>query len=196
MQININFREVPPKRLWLQGSGFWTHRFEISVRPVSIAEFRKFCKSTNYITTAEDVEQGSSYLSSPSLDPSVQDSPENTPVTYVSHVDAQAFCAWADVCLPTDLEWLLASVRCWEPIMSEDCYWTKVANLDPGELEWHVFAGGPEWIESDVNGQAIVRVAPRIFRKEDAAEDSYPLPSLSYSDAISFRVVNRRFRKR
>lgn len=76
--------------------------FQIARELVTNAQFRQFADATNYRTTAERDGEPESWRN--------YATPEKTnhPVVQVSFEDAQAFCQWAGVRLPTLDEWMKA----------------------------------------------------------------------------------------
>lgn len=91
--------------------------FRIARVPVTVAQFAAFVRVTGYRTSAEVGGWGwvwseGGWVSVRGADwrrPLGPDSPVDAaaalPVTEVSWHDAQAFCHWAGVCLPTEIEW-------------------------------------------------------------------------------------------
>jgi formylglycine-generating enzyme required for sulfatase activity len=91
--------------------------FCISRVPVTVTQFAAFVRATGFRTTADEagwawawlngdwlLTRGANWLH-PTGPESKIDDPSRWPVTQVSWHDAQAFCRWAGVRLPTESEW-------------------------------------------------------------------------------------------
>ncbi len=102
--------ELPQHRLYVP-------EYRIARVPVTVAQFAQFVQATSYKTLAE--EQGSAYgytgsqwedvkgasWAHPRGPGSDVQQKANHPVTCIAWRDALAFCAWAQVRLPTEAEW-------------------------------------------------------------------------------------------
>ena len=93
---------------------------DLSLKTVSVKEFKNFVNATGYVTSAEEygwsfvqqnvydyiVVDGANWLKPDGTNPSI----DSFPVTQVSYNDAIEYCKWADVNLPTyDQYWQLVS---------------------------------------------------------------------------------------
>ena len=93
---------------------------DLSLKTVSVKEFKDFVNATGYVTSAEEygwsfvqqnvydyiVVDGANWLKPDGTNPSI----DSLPVTQVSYNDAIEYCKWADVNLPTyDQYWELVS---------------------------------------------------------------------------------------
>jgi hypothetical protein len=93
---------------------------DLSIKTVSVKEFKNFVNATGYVTSAEEygwsfvqqnvydyiVVDGANWLKPDGTNPSI----DSLPVTQVSYNDAIEYCKWAGVSLPTyDQYWQLVS---------------------------------------------------------------------------------------
>ena len=93
---------------------------DLSLKTVSVKEFKNFINATGYVTSAEEygwsfvqqnvydyiVVDGANWLKPDGTNPSI----DSLPVTQVSYNDAIEYCKWAGVSLPTyDQYWQLVS---------------------------------------------------------------------------------------
>lgn len=116
------------------GSHETVDAFSISREPVSIEEISAFCREAGYKTTAERANAKETYAEHRTLR-EVQRMIKRNPTeaerllgrtfkdqrdiaqieaTFVSYDDATAYCEWTQTRLPTETEWLAASVLNWE----------------------------------------------------------------------------------
>lgn len=91
--------------------------FSISVYPVTMAQFASFVAATGYVTQAEREGWGLAFTGvrweqvrgacwrAPAGPSSTISRREEHPVVQVSYADAEAFCAWARLALPDEMQW-------------------------------------------------------------------------------------------
>ena len=96
---------------------------DLSLKTVSVKEFKDFVNATGYLTSAEEygwsfvqqnvydyiVVDGANWLKPDGINPSI----DSLPVTQVSYNDAIEYCKWADVNLPTYNQY-------WELVSSDE----------------------------------------------------------------------------
>jgi formylglycine-generating enzyme required for sulfatase activity len=90
--------EQPQHRVYLP-------TFQIARVPVTVAQFATFVRATDYRTTAELRRWEYTWFQPHGRGSQVGKDKAQHPVTYVLWDDAQAFCRWAKVRLPTEAEW-------------------------------------------------------------------------------------------
>jgi hypothetical protein len=79
-------------------------KFEIGRYPVTVEEYRRFIDYEGYQDARWWAEEGFGKFQQPEAWDEQQSHP-NRPVAGVSWYEAAAYCAWADVRLPTEVEW-------------------------------------------------------------------------------------------
>lgn len=156
------------KDRWFAFDGFWIGKY-----PVTVAQWRAFCRHADYEPDSRSL-----------------DAPEDFPVTYVSLRDAQAFCTWAGLMLPEDVEWEYAArgidrrTYPWgERPPSDDLLWwsgtttrtgpCSVYSLERGESPWGMrHASGNVWEWTRTPWSATPMPVPKSGEK-GSREDPY-----------------------
>jgi formylglycine-generating enzyme required for sulfatase activity len=90
--------EQPQHRVYLP-------TFQIARVPVTVEQFAAFVRATDHRTTAEEAGREYTWFQPHGRGSQVGKDKAQHPVTCVSWDDAQAFCRWAKVRLPTEAEW-------------------------------------------------------------------------------------------
>lgn len=120
-QIGMQFADVPAGPFTF-GEGnaaraLTLPAFEIAIFPVTVAQFASFVAATGYVTQAEREGWGLAFTGTrwekvrgacwhaPSGPGSAIHGKEDHPVVQVSCLDAEAFCAWAGLALPGEMQW-------------------------------------------------------------------------------------------
>jgi hypothetical protein len=105
------FISLPKKTLTLDdGSQVVVEPFEIARYPVSYEQFSRFVDATGYQTTAEAKQSEKTFLNPTGPGEPVARADRTLPASMVSYKDAQAYCEWAGVRLPTEDEYLAAMI--------------------------------------------------------------------------------------
>ncbi len=118
-QIGVEFLKIPAGEFLcgLDKQRVVLPDFFLAKTPVTVAQFEAFVRATGHVTTAELKGFGWCFVASdwrevPGADWRHPNGPNsdvsdkaNHPVTQVSWEDAQVFCQWAGLRLPTEQEW-------------------------------------------------------------------------------------------
>ena len=105
------FIEVPLKTAPFEdGTHVTVQPFAIAKYPVSIGQFSAFSAKTGYISLAEKCRDEFNYWHVPGRDAIPPEKQLTLPAEFLCYHDAMAYCEWAGRRLPTESEWLAASL--------------------------------------------------------------------------------------
>lgn len=170
--------------------------FEVSRFPVTNGEFARFAQETSYQTSAKRLGSSEVYYNNDTIRGFDQATVDNVPVSCVSYKDADSYCMWANLRLPSETEWLAASILVDE--LYDDESFKKLFGRDnrfslldhPNALQ----SLSQEFTSTlSDDGRVVVRTGPRYVRSIDWEKQLSRRRSLVDQDffdvAISFRTA-------
>lgn len=170
--------------------------FAIARWPVSVGEFDRFTKMAGHITQAEK-ESEDTFRHNAVNSPFSEAVRKRKGATCLSYNDAEAYCQWAEVRLPTEAEWIAAALydeTVYDEVKDSDKYKDNQGRLvgaypnHPDQLE----ELGNEWTQADPSvNEAVVRFGPTRFRFTDwkISPKRDLAPKNVYDLMLGFRVV-------
>jgi hypothetical protein len=177
-QLGLRFLDIPGKTVEFEdGRTATVEPFAISKRAVTVALFEAFEKATGYVTAAERSEAAKLFRVNEVIEHMTPADRLQAPAYCVSFLDALAFCEWAEVRLPTEAEWLAASLiddRVYDLKAGEPCPWCDArGNLIMDKLQDALeFFASKEWTSTRLpNGLVTVRGGPVYFRDNEWRND-------------------------
>jgi hypothetical protein len=187
------FVAVPRKTITLDdGSKATVEPFEIARYPVSFEQFFRFVTATSYVTTAEKGNSEKTFLDPSGTGEPIAEPDRNLPVSTISYEDATAYCKWAGVRLPTELEYLAAMIlddRIFPRGSAESAHRQDELFLSTQALRgnWLNFTS-----TADGEGRIVYRYGPVMLRYEGTAlmdpQSRRTTRTDSFQDRISLRV--------
>jgi hypothetical protein len=170
-------------------------RFRIGRARVTLGHFESFTRKTGHATTAERAEDSFSFRRNEVIEGVRSRDRKNVPVNAVSFTDALAYCEWARVRLPTEAEWLAASViddRIFDRDAAHKFLFGDQGRFNTGRFPAAPADLGTEWVMGGAPpGQAVVRYGPHYIR--EVGWETHPCrllcPVESYDLVTGFRVV-------
>lgn len=187
-----HYVQIPNRTILLEdGSKCDVSSFVIAKYPVSVGEFREFASDAGYITTAEQRHDEYSYLANPGIDMLSPGQRDNVPANFVSAIDAMAYCAWSGHRLPTEAEWVAASLldeRVYDESMAEVTVRTRMLELRPEALG---MLGGEITAPKPASSKTIVRDGPAYFWTYQGRANpgrNRRMAPLTYYEFLAFRV--------
>lgn len=172
-------------------------KFRIRRSRVTFGDFENFTRQTGYATTAETAEDSFSFRQNEVIEGVRSRDRKNVPVNVVSFTDALAYCEWARVRLPTEVEWLAASLiddHIFDRDAAHQFLFGDGGRFDSSRFPTALADLSTEWVMGDAPpGQAVVRHGPHYLR--EVGWETRPCrllcPVDSYDLVTGFRVVER-----
>jgi hypothetical protein len=171
-QLGIQFINIPRKVVEFEdGHTVAVEPFVVSKRFVTVGMFDAFQKATGHVTTSER-KGGKVFRYNEVIEHMSRTARLNAPAFCVSFTDALRFCEWAEVRLPSEAEWLAASLfddRVYDVDGGEECPWCdKRRNIIKSKLPEVSESAGEEWTATRTeNGLVVTRSGPIYFRDAD-----------------------------
>lgn len=162
--------------------------FRIAERPVTVEEFLAFCQATGYRATAEQSD-GYHFADNDILEEVGWEEYRRLPAPFMSLRDADAYCSFHDVRLPTDSEWLAASVVDWSrTYKGKDRVQAARQAMASGGMIRDI---GLEWVLNEATSVRHLRSAPKYVLPEDWISRCQPLEAVPefVAHTSCFRVV-------
>lgn len=193
IESELEFAAIEPGEVELEdGSCVELSPFQIAVRCVTPTQFRRFAEATDYLTTSEKdgIYVDNDYWTNGATVGLTKKELSRCDVGCVSYLDAVAYCQWAGGRLPSEAEWLHASLMTKEE-MSERRYDNAIQDF---HKHCRIRLASCEWVRGAAPpGHAVARSGPRWAKttdwKERISRHRFLCAVEDYDIMTSFRVV-------
>jgi hypothetical protein len=171
----MQFVDVPSKTVEFEdGQTAIVAGFRVSEYCVTIREFLEFQKATGYVSPAER-EGGRDFRANELVEHTSEDKRLDETAFCLSSLDASQFCDWANLRLPSEIEWLAAAMvdeRIYDRNARETLPFRDANGVfDVAELKGHPKAGQCEFTSTRTRaGLVVVRAGPWYYRESDWRE--------------------------
>jgi len=168
-------------------------KYVITRAPVTVSEYQAFQRQTGYRTVAEE-SGGKVFYKNELIEEMTYYQQSVAPASCMSPRDAIAFCEWTGLRLPTEGEWLAASLIVPGVYDSNRNEWPPfcdgAGNVIAEMLPWEFVTDGHEITTSVKNGKDIFieRLGPLLFRAPEWIQDeSYHRREIDLYDSTLMR---------
>lgn len=184
--------DVPAQEVEFEdGRRVFVDEFQVSRYPIIVSAYEAFVRATGYRTTADRNGESVLFNRNAAIEGLGKAASESAPAVYLSFYDCLAYCTWAGHRLPTEGEWIAASVAD-ARVYSQGAYLREDFPLR--EDARFLKSLSTEWTSTfDTSGRAVVRSGPRWARTTDwrdrGRRHRAALDPEFYDVMTSFRVV-------
>ena len=145
------YRDVPSKTVEFEdGQQAAVAPFSIAWSPVTVGQIEDFVAATGYVTSAERQEISNTFRDHTCLSGISKRDLKNAPAACVSYLDASAYCQWANARLPTEGEWIAASLiddRVFDRDAAREFLFGSTGRFDRSQHPSALCNLGPEWVQ-------------------------------------------------